>query len=66
MPTVYTSQVICVVSIVSPIYTKEILDSEDVSLTKMTVQVESGQARSCTVVFNSKVSVPYIMLQQYI
>lgn len=66
MPTVYTSQVICIVSIVSPIYTKEILDSEDVSLTKMTVQVESGQARSCTVVFNSKVSVPYIMLQQYI
>lgn len=66
MPTVYTSQVICIVSIVSPIYTKEILDSEDVSLTKMTVQVESGQARSCTLVFNSKVSVPYIMLQQYI
>lgn len=66
MPTVYTSQVICVVSIVYPISTKEILDLEDVSLTKMTVQVESGQARSCTLVFNSKVSVPYIMLQQYI
>lgn len=66
MPTVHTSQVICVVSIVSPIFTKEILDLEDVSLTKITVQVESGQARSCTLVFNSKVSVSYIMLQQYI
>jgi len=65
MPTVYTSQVICVVSIVSPIFTKEILGLEDVSLTKITVQVESGQARSCTLVFNSKVSVSYIMLQQY-
>ena len=49
MPTVYTSQVICVVSIVSPIFSKE-----DVSLTKMTVQVESGQAKRCTLVFNSK------------
>lgn len=54
MPTVYTSQVICVVNIVSPIFSKEILDLEDVSLTKMTVQVESGQARRCTLVFNSK------------